>query len=96
MSRKKQKKCLYSSHEKVYGNCIFCGVKGGIPTYKEQCRAEADAVPQEVKQKYLDLLWAGKNIGDARAEVGISLNAATQITMDNISSFDFLNRTARA
>lgn len=57
-------------------------------------RALADAVPQPTRQKFLDAIWAGKTLGEARDHADIDFEAATQIVLDNIEKISHLRREA--
>ena len=50
----------------------------------DECRVAAEALPQETRQKFLDLMWAGKTLGEAQRETGISFDAANGIVQMNI------------
>lgn len=98
MTTRKQKKCLIygDDHSNMTGNCFHCGVKGGLPTYSEKIRMGADATPIEIRQKFLDLMWAGRNVGQASKEAGIEdTGIASQILLDNIESASFLSTKAK-
>ncbi len=45
-----------------------------------------NAVSLEKKQKFLDLMWEGKNVGQASAEVGIDSMVGAQIIIRNGNS----------
>lgn len=45
--------------------------------------AEYESISLEKKQKFLDLMWEGKNVGDASKEVGISSMMGAQIILRN-------------
>lgn len=42
-----------------------------------------EAISLETKQKFLDLMWAGKNVGEASREVGIDSTIGAQIILRN-------------
>lgn len=48
--------------------------------------AAYEAIPLEKKQKFLDLMWAGKNVGEASKEVGIDSMMGAQIILRNAVS----------
>jgi len=50
--------------------------------YKLKIRKKVDAVPQEAKQKFLDLMHQGMKLGDARGD--LEVDVAAQILTDNI------------
>lgn len=60
------------------------------PKYRKQ----AMALPQAKRQKFLDLLREGKNLGEARKIVGIDLMVACEIILMNTTVYEFLNKTA--
>lgn len=45
-----------------------------------------EAIPLETKQRFLDLMWEGKNVGEASAEVGIDSMMGAQIILRNAVS----------
>jgi hypothetical protein len=45
-----------------------------------------NAVPLEKKQKFLDLMWEGKNVGQASEEAGIDLDIGAQVLLRNAVS----------
>lgn len=51
--------------------------------------------PIEVKQKLLNLIHAGKTIGEARTECNIELMVACEIINQNLGHYSFLNREAK-
>lgn len=53
-------------------------------SWPQQCAHEAGLLTKEVRQKFLDLMHAGKTLGDAGAECGISLAASCGIMHENI------------
>jgi CRISPR/Cas system CMR subunit Cmr6 (Cas7 group RAMP superfamily) len=64
--------------------------KLGMKT-SEESRAERQymedtayaAISLETKQKFLDLMWSGKNVGEASKEVGIDSMMGAQIILRN-------------
>ena len=61
----------------------------------DRCEDAAAALDQPTRQQLLDAIWKGRTIGEAREEVGISLEAACGVINHNIVTADFarLNRT---
>jgi hypothetical protein len=55
---------------------------------------EVKKVPIETKQKVLDLLRAGKNIGTIRAELNLSLDVTCEIITQNIEEIPILRKEA--
>ena len=51
--------------------------------YKREQDEAYDAVSLEAKQKFLDLMWLGKNVGEASKEAGISTDVGAQIILRN-------------
>jgi hypothetical protein len=62
--------------------------------YKLKLEREHDLIPKETRQKYLDLINAGKSIGEARDAVGISFEGALEITNRAIGNFMYLKKEA--
>ena len=62
--------------------------------FELQKQREWENTPQETRQKYLDLLHEGKSIGEARDIVGISFEAAIEITNRSIGKYLYLERSA--
>lgn len=67
--------------------------------YKERRKRELDAeyasTPLETKQKFLDLMAEGRNLGQARTEANISIEVASQIILRNAESIDLFPRKAK-
>jgi hypothetical protein len=58
-------------------------------------RAErATKVPLEDKQRFLDLLWEGKTIGEVRAVLGWDLALACGVLDEQVLTTSTLRRTA--
>lgn len=53
-------------------------------TWHEQCEHEAGELTKEKRQQFLDMMHAGKTLGAAREECGISLAAACGVMDENI------------
>lgn len=62
--------------------------------YKLRLQYEWEQTTQEQRQQYLDLLNEGTSIGEAYETVGISFEAALEITNRSINTFHYLGRTA--
>jgi len=60
-----------------------------------ECRVAAEALSQETRQKFMDLIWSGKSIGEARTELDISFDAANGIMLMNIESALFLRKESK-
>ena len=95
----RRKKCLavkvLGKHgvNEYTGECITCSEKVAS-SHKERLAAEVAALPLETKQRVLDLLHEGKNIGETREAVGLSLDAVCEIINENIHSASWLGATA--
>jgi hypothetical protein len=63
--RKLNKVCEYLHATDLY-DCPKC--KKELRNFKAELQAKIDAVPIELKQKFLDYLKAGKNVGEAMFE----------------------------
>ena len=63
--------------------------------WTDECKKEAAELSRETRQKFLDLMWSGKSIGEAMEIVGISFNAANGIMMENITKVMVLNTKAK-
>lgn len=50
----------------------------------EGCVQEAEGLPLATRQYFLDLMWAGKTIGEAQSATGITFEAANGILRQNI------------
>lgn len=56
-------------------------------------KADALALPKETRQKFLDLMWQGKTLGEAQKECGIEeLMVASSLIELNIQERKFLRR----
>ena len=91
------KKCIIAYRHEAMGkdseNCIICGAKIG-KSYKQKLKEKVASVPQETKQKFLDLMWAGKSVGEAKYECGLDLQVAGGILQENIDQHHYLRREA--
>lgn len=73
--------------------CPGCNEKIGL-SWDEKLQAKVDAVPKEDKQKFLDAMHDGKNLGEARIIAGIDdVLTASRILCDNIVSYEFISKT---
>lgn len=57
-------------------------------------KRDYDACTQEQRQEYLDLINSGSTIGDAYRTVGISFEAALEITNRAIGTYHYLKKEA--
>ena len=48
------------------------------------CKKKAKALPVELRRKFVEEIWRGKTIGDARAAVGIEFDEAVGIIELNL------------
>lgn len=62
--------------------------------YKVKLQYEWGKTTPEQRQQYLDLLHEGKAIGEAREIVGISFEAALEVTNHAIGNYAYLKREA--
>lgn len=62
--------------------------------YEVRLQHEWEQTTHEQRQQYLDLLHSGKSIGTAREIVGISFEAAIEITNRAIGNYTYLKREA--
>lgn len=60
--------------------------------YKLKLQREWENTTHDQRQEYLDLINSGKSIGDAREMVGISFEAALEITNRAIGNFAYLKK----
>lgn len=60
--------------------------------YGDRTMREANETPIDIRQKFLDLMWSGKTLGDAREELDLTFEAANGIMLMNIQSRTFLNK----
>lgn len=59
------------------------------------CAFEAEKLSKEKRQEFLDLMWKGKSIGEAKEVVGISLEAACGVMDMNIVNTLLLNKESK-
>lgn len=64
------------------------------PSWLEECKRKALALPKEKRQEFLDELHNGAAFGEAREKCGISFDEASGILNRAIKSADYLSRTA--
>ena len=88
------KKCLMlEDHERVgkeVERCFLCNEKIG-KSFKQKLQERTALVPKEKKQRFIDLLVAGKTIGEAKREAGIEdLLVAGEIIMQQIGEYHYL------
>jgi hypothetical protein len=94
--RKRFKECLVAHELQAGEHCFFCGKKIN-PSFQERIKEACSKVPQEIKQKFLDLIHNGKTIGEAREQAGLSdqdLLVACEILNENIATIKYLKTTA--
>lgn len=99
----RKKHCLLpSSHERCDGvgdgRCLFCHEKVGR-TFREKLDDEVDAIPLEIKQRILDALHNGKNVGEATELSGLPDTERRtllvgEIIVRNIGSVQYLKKEA--
>jgi DNA-directed RNA polymerase subunit N (RpoN/RPB10) len=91
------KKCLIIDRHGEMGKnvekCFMCGATIG-KSYEQKIREKTNLVPIETRQKFLDLLWQGNSIGEAREICEIGLDEAGQIVLDNIGNHHYLRTEA--
>lgn len=75
---------------------MVCDVGGGgVMGWKEDGDKKAMELSREKRQEFLDLIRAGKTIGNAMLETKIDeLNVACSIINMNIVAVNFLNSTS--
>lgn len=66
-----------------------------IARRKAEFEKEYAAVPLETKQKFLDHMAQGLNVGQARELVGVSLDVAAQIVLRNYDTIELFPRKAK-
>jgi len=101
MSDKIDRGCNYNDGDARRFKIVLCDSK---PEYKGYClehlpyklklEREHSLVPQETRQKYLDLLHEGKSIAEARELAGVSFEAALEITNRSIKNYAYLGKEA--
>lgn len=64
-------------------------------TFTEQCQREAKCVHPDDRQKFLDLIRDGKTIGQARAEMGLTLEAACGVIDTYIEHMTICRRESK-
>ncbi len=63
--------------------------------WMQRCKKEAMDLTVETRQAFLDLMWQGKSIGEARDELDITFDAANGIMMINIADVSFLRKVTK-
>lgn len=84
--------------DKGYSECCLCKIKLG-PNWTERMQKLASEIPREQKQKFLDAMHSGKNVGQARIIAGLAgmdLGVASHILLENINheTINTLNKVA--
>lgn len=69
-------------------NVVLYG-KGSGMGWLEECDKAAKALTPEQRQKFLDELWTGKTLGEARELAGISFDAANGVVRQNIERHEY-------
>ena len=77
-------------------NCPKCHYFKCGRTYEEKLKEKVDAVPQEKKQKLLDLVWSGLTLGEAAEKAGFEKDTGVyaKILQDNIGQYHYLRKEA--
>ena len=57
-----------------------------------KCKIAARKLPKEKRQEFLDYMWSGMTLGEAREKAGITFEEATGIMMINMRERILLNR----
>lgn len=84
---RKAKVCIFANKHEDFGKtcetCFHCHLKVG-PSYKERLDAKIAAVPKEVHQQILDLMWIpGNNVGKVCEITGLETDIVFGIVMNN-------------
>lgn len=79
---------ICKSKPEYHGYCL-----DHIP-YKLKLQREWENTTHEQRQQYLDLINAGKSIGEAHDIVGISFEAALEVTNRAIGNYAYLKKDA--
>ena len=95
------KKCLIEDRHKEQAKnveyCVLCKKKIGL-SFRERLDKKVKKVPQEKKQKLLDVIWEGKTVGEAIDVVDPKRKLDSmiwhQIISDNIGSINYLRKEA--
>lgn len=88
------KKCIIPHERQTLEHCLFCRKKINL-SFKEKLEKQVDEMSLEVKQKVLDLLHAGKTIGQTCEETKLETVVVGEIIMRNIGAIDYLRKEAR-
>jgi len=71
---------------KKVAKCYICKKKIGL-SFREKMKLECAKIPEEQKQKFLDLFLEGKkNLGEASKEAGIDSTAAMYVLNQKIKT----------
>ena len=60
-------------------------------TRKERC----SKLDVKIKQKILDLMWKGKTIGEVMKKLNLDLHLVSEVVLENISTYNYLNKDAK-
>lgn len=97
MKKRNTKHCA-DFHKRELGGmlCIWCNSFKCGKTYEEKLQEKIDAVPQEQKQKLLDLVWSGLALGEAARQSGFDTEVGVyaKILADNIGVHHYLRTQA--
>lgn len=63
--------------------------------WTDQCAAAAAQLCKGDKQQILDLLWAGKSIGEIQQALNLSLETVCGVINENIENVNFLRKTPK-
>ena len=85
--RELNKLCAYF-HKTGLVHCPKCNLKIN-KDYVERIKEKVALVPNEIKQRILDGLHSGLNVGQAIEAVGIDSDIGFQIIADNIETFKY-------
>ncbi len=61
-------------------------------SWKTRCKLAATKLPREKRQEFLDYMWQGMTIGEAKEKAGVTFEEANGIIMLNMKSALILNR----
>ena len=91
------KKCLIADrHEEMserIETCYMCGLKIG-KSYSERLKEKVALIPLQIKQKFLDIIWEGKTIGEATEACNLDVEITGEILLQNIGVNKFLRKKA--
>ena len=63
--------------------------------FERKLNRDIAAVPKEIKQKVLDLIWSGKNIGEIKKIVNLDTLVVGGIITENIESAYYLRKEVK-